>query len=151
MLKYIWIAELLKTLYMYREYRHHVPVYLCFPGGSDGKESAWSVGNLGPISGLGRSSVGGHGNLLQHSCLENPIDRGAWWVTVHIITKSQTWLSNEACMYAHISVSVFVSWQHIDLRTKCESWWMNHHKQEDTAPTLKSLISVQVWYKLVIS
>ena len=151
MLKYIWIAELLKTLYMYREYRHHVPVYLCFPGGSDGKESAWSVGNLGPISGLGRSSVGGHGNLLQHSCLENPIDRGAWWATVHIITKSQTWLSNEACMYARISVSVFVSWQHIDLRTKCESWWMNHHNQDDTAPTLTSLISVQVWYKLVIS
>ena len=151
MLKYIWIFELFKTLYTYREYRHHAPVYLCSPGGSDGKESACSVGNLGLIPGLGRSSVGGTGNPLQHSCLENPMDRGAWRATVHIITKSQTWLSYEACMHACTSVSVFVSWQHIDLRTKCESWWMNHHKQEDTAPSLKSLISVKVWYKLVIS
>ena len=151
MLKYIWIVELFKTLCMYREYRHHVPVYLFFPGGSDGKESACNVGNLGPIPGLGRSSVEGNANPLQHSCLENPMDRGAWWATVYIITKSQTWLSNEACMHAHISVSVFVSCQHIGQRTKCESWWMNHHKQEDTDPTLKSLVSVQVSYKLVIS
>ena len=43
-----------------------------FPGSSDGKESTYSVGNLGSISGLGRSSGGGHGNPLQYSCLENP-------------------------------------------------------------------------------
>ena len=43
-----------------------------FPGGSDGKESAHNVGDLGSISGLGISPGGGHGNLLQYSCLENP-------------------------------------------------------------------------------
>ena len=51
---------------------------LGFPGGSDGKESACNVGDLGLIPGLGRSPGGGHGNSLQYSCLENPMDRGAW-------------------------------------------------------------------------
>ena len=49
-----------------------------FPGGSDGKESAYSVGDLGSIPGSGRSSGEGNGNPLQYSCLENPIDKGAW-------------------------------------------------------------------------
>ena len=44
----------------------------------------------GSIPGLGRSPGGGHGNPLQYSCLENPMDRGAWWATVHRVTKSQT-------------------------------------------------------------
>ena len=48
------------------------------PGGSDGKESACNERDLGLISGLGRSSGRGHGNPLQYSCLENPMDRGAW-------------------------------------------------------------------------
>ena len=49
-----------------------------FPGGSDGKASAYNVGDQGLIPGSGRSSGGGSGNPLQYSCLENPIDRGAW-------------------------------------------------------------------------
>ena len=49
-----------------------------FPGGSDGKASAYNVGDLGSIPGLGRSPVEGNGNPLQYSCLENPMDRGAW-------------------------------------------------------------------------
>ena len=49
-----------------------------FPGGSDGKESACDVGDLGLIPGMGTSLGGGHGNPLQYSCLENPINRGAW-------------------------------------------------------------------------
>ena len=48
------------------------------PGGSDGKESTCSVGDLGFIPSLGRSPGGGHVNPLQYSCLENPLDRGAW-------------------------------------------------------------------------
>ena len=56
---------------------------LGFPGGSEGKESACSVGDLGLILGLGRSPGGGHGNLLQYSCLENFMERGAWRATVH--------------------------------------------------------------------
>ena len=56
---------------------------LGFPGGSDGKDSACSVGDLGSVPGLGRSPGEGNGNPLQYSGLENPRDRGAWWATVH--------------------------------------------------------------------
>ena len=55
----------------------------CFPGGSDSKESAYHARDLGLIPGLGRSPRGGNGNPLQYSCLENPMNRGAWWATVH--------------------------------------------------------------------
>ena len=48
------------------------------PGGSDGKESACNAGDLGSVPGLGRSPGEGNGNQLQYSCLENPMDRGAW-------------------------------------------------------------------------
>ena len=58
-------------------------VFLGFPGGSDDKESAFNVGDLGTIPGLIRSSGGGHGNPLQSSCLENPVDRGTWGAMVH--------------------------------------------------------------------
>ena len=66
--------------------------WLGFPGGSDGKESTHNAGDLGSIPGLGRSPGGGHGYQLQHSCLENPMDRGAWQATVHRFSKSQTQL-----------------------------------------------------------
>ena len=49
-----------------------------FPGGSDGKASAWSAGDPGSIPGLGRSPGEGNGNPLQYSCLENSMDWGAW-------------------------------------------------------------------------
>ena len=48
--------------------------------------------DMDSISGLGRSRGGRHGNSLQDSCLENPVDRGDWWATVHRFTKSQTQL-----------------------------------------------------------
>ena len=48
------------------------PIVIGFPGGSDGKESAYNAGGLGSIPGLGRSLGGGHGNPLQYSCLESP-------------------------------------------------------------------------------
>ena len=65
-----------------------------FAGGSDGKESDCNAGDLGLIPGLGRSPGGGNDNLLQYSCLENPMVRGAWQATVHGVTKGQTRLSN---------------------------------------------------------
>ena len=61
-----------------------------FPGGSDGKESACNVGEPGLIPGWGRSPGGGNDNSLQYSCLENSMDRGAWWATVHGVSKSWT-------------------------------------------------------------
>ena len=52
-----------------------------FPGGSEGKASACNAGDLGLIPGLGRSPGEGNGNPRQYSCLENPMDRGAWRAT----------------------------------------------------------------------
>ena len=58
---------------------------MSFPGGSEGKESACNAGDSGLISGSVRSPGGGHGNLFQYSCLENPMDRGGSWATVHTV------------------------------------------------------------------
>ena len=65
-----------------------------FPDGPDCKESASNTGDLGSIPGLGTSPGEGNGNPLQYSCLENPMDRGAWQATVYGIAKSQTQMSN---------------------------------------------------------
>ena len=62
--------------------------------GSDGKESVCNARNLGLIPGSGRFPGEGHGNPLQYSCLENSMDRAAWWVTVHGVAKCQTQMSD---------------------------------------------------------
>ena len=58
-----------------------------FPGGSEVKASAWNEGDPGLIPGSGRSPGEGNGNPLQYSCLENPMEGGAWWATVHGVAK----------------------------------------------------------------
>ena len=58
--------------------------------------NAGNTRDAGSIPGSGRSPGEGNGNTLQHSCLENSIDRGAWWATIHRVAKSQTQLSNGA-------------------------------------------------------
>ena len=73
------------------------PVVKSLPANAGDTRDARDVGS---IPGSGRSPGGGHGTPLQYSCLENPMDRGAWWATVHGITKSQSWLklpSTHAC------------------------------------------------------
>ena len=61
-----------------------------FPGSSDGKEPACSAGDFGSTPGLRRSPEEGKGNPFQYSCLENPMERGAWWVIIHGAAKSWT-------------------------------------------------------------
>ena len=61
-----------------------------FPDVLDGKESNCNAGDLGLVPGSGRSPGGGYGNPLQYSCLENFMDRGARWATVHGVAKSWT-------------------------------------------------------------
>ena len=61
-----------------------------FPGGSEGKASACGAGDQGLIPGLGRSPGEGNGSPLQYSCLENPMDREAWWAIVHEVAESDT-------------------------------------------------------------
>ena len=66
-----------------------------FPDGSDGKEPSYNAGHPGSIPRLGRSPRVGHGNPLQCSCLENPMDRAGWWATVHGVSQSQSdWGTN---------------------------------------------------------
>ena len=72
----------------------HIHTHMGFCGGSDVKESACSMGDLGSIPGLGRSPGEGHGNPLQYSCLENPHGENSLRATVRGVTKSRTWLSD---------------------------------------------------------
>jgi len=64
------------------------------PGGSDGKAFACMKETWHEIPGTGRFPGKGNGYSLWYSCLENPMDRGTWWTTVHGVAKSRTWLSN---------------------------------------------------------
>ena len=76
-----------------------------FPDGSDDKASAHNAGDLGSIFGSGRSPEEGNGNPLQCACLENSMDGGSWWATVHGVTKSRTKLSNFTFFLDHCSSS----------------------------------------------
>ena len=72
------------------------------PGGSDGKVSAYNVGDLGSIPGSRRSSGEGNGNPLQYCCLENPMDGGAWWAAICGVAQSWTrlkWLSSSSIFH----------------------------------------------------
>ena len=92
-----WCLQLiLKWLSCVRWHRLRIGVSVkcTFPSGSGGTESACNVGDLGSIAGLGRSPGEGNGNPLQYSFLENSMDGGAWWATVHGVTKSRTLLSD---------------------------------------------------------
>ena len=91
----IWPLSTNTNLQNYRKHK----VHLGFPGGASGKEQAANAGDIRhscSIPGWGRSSGGGHGNPLQYSCLESPMDRDIWQATVHGVPKNWTllkWLS----------------------------------------------------------
>ena len=70
-----------------------IHLYIKLPGGSDGKESACNSGDLGSIHGSGKSSGEKNGQPFQYSCLENSMNRGAWWATVRGVAKSRAWLA----------------------------------------------------------
>ena len=85
-----------------------------FPGVSVVRNLPADAGDANLISGLGRSPGEGNGTLLQYSCLENPMVRGAWWAAVHGVTNSQTWLrlndnSNEILTWTCINNSGYLS------------------------------------------
>ena len=86
----------------------HVSLLLSFPRGcSEVKMSACNTGDLGSIPGSGRSPGEGNGNPLQDSCLENPMNREAWWATVHGVTKSRTRLSDFASLLSSFPPPIF--------------------------------------------
>ena len=70
--------------------------------------NAEDTGGTSSVPGLGRSPEGGHSNSLHYSHLENPMDRGAWWATIHRVAKSQTQL-NQLSMNAHEYIFTFFS------------------------------------------
>ena len=74
---------------------HQFDLQKGFPGGSVGKESACNVGDQSSIPGSGKSPGEGNGYPLQYSCLENPMNRGAWRATVQGVAKNQTWLNDK--------------------------------------------------------
>ena len=80
-------------------------MYESFPGGSEVKASACNAGDQGQEDSPGE----GNGNPLQYSCLENPMDGGAWWATVHGVAKSQTQLSNFTFTYMY-NFTLFSRW-----------------------------------------
>ena len=74
-----------------------------FAAGSAVKNPPANAGDMSSIPGLGRSPGEGNGKPLQYSCLENPMDGGAWWATVHGVAKSQTRLSNFTFIFTFLS------------------------------------------------
>ena len=103
MLDIYWLHKLRLSFLLEQVWIASVLYIQNFPRGSDGKASAYNAEDLGSNPGLGRSSGEGNGNPLQYSCLENPMDGGAWWATVHGIPKSWTQLSDlmEKAMAPH--------------------------------------------------
>ena len=73
-------------------------------GGSDGKESSHNVEDIGLITGLGRSPEEGNGNPLQYSCLEDSMDKGAWWATIHGVTESD--MTEQLTFSLHLPCSI---------------------------------------------
>ena len=92
-----------------------------FPGGLEGRASACNEGDPGSIPGLGRSLGEGNGNPLQYSCLENPMDRAAWWATVHGVAKSQTRLSSHFTSYM---INEKYKKKKFNLKDTKNQWWL---------------------------
>ena len=90
LLFYFASEDLIQGLCFFTTFSKHLSSLGRFLGGSDGKESACNVGDLGLIPGSGRSPGEGNGNLLGNSCLDNSMHRATWWATVHGVLKSQT-------------------------------------------------------------
>ena len=78
------------------------------PGGSDGKASAYNMGDLGSIPGSGRSPGEGNGSPLPYFCLENPMVGGAWWATVHGVAKSRTQLSDFTFTFTFPNLTFYI-------------------------------------------
>ena len=109
----------MRALLKIESYRPHVPLLLCnliqgLSDGSNSKKILLQCRRLGLIPGLGRSLGEGNGYSLQYSCLENPMNKGVWRITVHGVTKSQTQLNNQE----HIPYSNVTNYPNSVLRIK---------------------------------
>ena len=91
-----------------------------------GKEYSGNAGDMGLTPKSGSSPGGGHSNPLQYSCLENPTDRGAWWVTVHMVAKNWAWREwlNTHMTLGYIQKIFRMEWKKLHIKTgrKFLSW-----------------------------
>ena len=114
---YSWIGQTcshgLSFLIIWHYFIPPLSLHLGFPDGAVVKNLPDNAGDAGSVSGWGRSSGVENGNLLQYSCPENSMDRGAWWATDHEVTKSRTWLSTH--MLTHTQSST----QRLDIDALC--------------------------------
>ena len=105
-----WEYALVVTKMGRKSKKAYIYMYICsFPGGSEDKASACNAGDPGSIPGLGRSPGEGNGNPLQYSCLENPMDRGAWRATVHGVAKNRTRLSDFTHTHVYMYVCMYIT------------------------------------------
>ena len=127
-----------------------VRILLDFPGGSGGKASAYNVGYLGLIPALGRSPGEGNGNPFQSSCLENPMDRGAWQATVHRVAKSWTRLSEFTSLHLRDTIGEGNGslLQHSCLENLMDrgAWWAIVHGVTKSKTWLKWFSTAQEYY-----
>ena len=117
-LTHLHIQRYIKSIYVYIHYYLHiqkcnVSIYVYFPGGSDGKECVCNARDPGSIPGSGISPGEGNGYPLQYSCLEKPMDRGAWWAAVCGVAQSRTRLkrlsssSSRTLLFIHSIVCIY--------------------------------------------
>ena len=105
---------------------------------------AGDIRDAGSVPGLGRSPGGGHGNPIQYSCLENPMDRGAWRATAHRVTKSRTrlkLLSAHARTHTHTHTRIFVC-TNIIIRVTTGLWTFLVAQMVKNLPAMQE---TQVW------
>ena len=118
---------------------------LWFPSGSDGNASARNVGDQCSILGSGRSPWEGNGNPLQYSCLENSMDGGAWWATVHWVAKSWTQLSNFTFTFKHCVNGFILLWKLFSMMKMriCRNWnaeGMRNWREKEMASHYRILV-----------
>ena len=83
--------------------------------------NAGDVGDVGSLPGSGRSPGGGHGNPLQYSCLENAMNRGAWWTTIHVVAESDRTEQLTLSLFPRVVKGVPAGWSAIE-----GSWRAGH-------------------------
>ena len=104
------------------------------PSSPDTKESACNAGDPGLIPGSGRSPGKGSGNPFQYSCLENFMDRGAWWVTVHGVTRSWTQLSDQHFPFTMGILNYFT------VKTVLSSWAVHIQATQGSSSCHRSIV-----------
>ena len=109
--------------------------------------NAGDIRDVGSVLGLGRALGRGHGNPLQHSCLENPMDRGAWWATVHGVTQSWTQLKQ----LSSSSNSILEAWLSVNCdnrgeeRTLLSVWLVSQASKDLKRSVAGRLFQKQIW------